>query len=89
MNLPPEIADAVVKATAAELANRIEVTARVDLGSLDELRLFTIKDVCERLQVTEKTARRLIPEYVELGEASKRITPATLRKIIEQRTIRS
>ncbi len=80
MKLPPEIADAVVKAAGRELADRMG-------ASMDELQLFTIAEVAERLRVSEPTARRLVREYVELGEASRRVTPATLRKLIEDRTI--
>lgn len=80
MKLPPDIAAAVIKATAKELADRME-------SRLDDLELFTIKQVAARLKVSEPTARRLIPEYVELGEASKRVSAATLRRLIEERTI--
>lgn len=80
MKLPPDITAAVVKATAKELADRLE-------GSLADLELFTIPEVCRRLKVSDKTAKRLIKEYVHLGEASPRVTPATLRKLIEERTI--
>lgn len=80
MRLPKEIADAVVKAAGRELADRMG-------ASMDELQLFTMQEVADRLKVSKGTASRLVKEYVELGEASRRVTPATLRKLIEDRTI--
>lgn len=82
MKLPQEIADAVVKAAGKELAASLK-------EHVQDLQLFTIREVAERLKVSEPTARHLIHEYVELGEASRRVTPATLRKLIEDRTIRT
>jgi transposase len=80
MKLAPDIAEAVVKAAGRELAERIA-------PAVEDLQLFTISQVAARLQVSEPTARNLVKEYVELGEASKRVTPATLRKLIEDRKI--
>lgn len=81
MKLPADISAAVIKATAKELADRMEA------GGLDDLQLFTISEVAGRLKVSEPKARALVSEYVELGEASKRISPATLRRLIMERTI--
>lgn len=81
MKLPPDIADAVIKAAGQILADRLEAEG------LDELQLFTMQEVADRLKVSKGTAIRLVREYVELGEASRRVTPATLRKLIEDRTI--
>lgn len=80
MKLPPDIAAAVIKATAKELADRME-------ARIDDLELFTIRDLAARLKVSEPKARALVSEYVELGEASKRVSAATLRRLIEDRTI--
>jgi len=80
MRLPADIADAVVKAAGKELAASL-------LAQVEDLQLFTIREVAERLRVAESTARLLVKEYVELGEASRRVTPATLRKLIEDRKI--
>lgn len=80
MKLPPDITAAVIKATANELADRMEAGA-------GELELFTIRQVAERLKVSEPKVRRLVSEFVELGEASKRISANTLRKLIAERTI--
>lgn len=80
MNLPADITAAVVKAAGKELADRMA-------GAMDDLQLFTIAEVAERLRVSKGTAIRLVKEYVELGEASRRVTPATLRKLIEDRKI--
>lgn len=80
MKLSPDIAEAVVKAAGKELAARLD-------ASLEDLQLFTISEVAARLRVSEPTARNLVKEYVELGEASRRVTPATLRKLIESRKI--
>ena len=80
MKLPPEIAAAVIKATAKELADRMETR-------LDDLELFTIRDVAARLKVSEPKARAILSEYVELGEASKRVSAATLRRLIDERTV--
>jgi len=80
MRLPADIAEAVVKAAGKELAASL-------LAHVEDLQLFTIREVAERLRVAESTARILVKEYVELGEASRRVTPATLRKLIEDRKI--
>ena len=80
MKLPNDIAEAVVKAAGKELAASM-------LAHVEDLQLFTLQEVADRLKVSKGTASRLINEYVELGEASKRVTPATLRQLIEDRTI--
>jgi len=80
MNLPPDITAAVIKATAKELSDRME-------ARIDDLEVFTIRQVAERLKVSEPKARSLIKEYVELGEASKRVSAATIRRLISERTI--
>ena len=80
MKLSADIAEAVVRAAGKELADRLA-------PALEDLQLFTISQVAARLQVSEPTARNLVRDYVELGEASKRVTPAALRKLIEDRRI--
>ncbi len=80
MNLPADVVAAVVKAAANELADRMEAGA-------GDLELFTIRQVAERLKVSEPKVRRLIKKYVELGEASKRISMNELRRLIADRTI--
>lgn len=80
MKLPADIAEAVVKAAGKELAARLAL-------ELEDLQLFTISEVAARLKVSEPTARNLVKDYVELGEASRRVTPATLRKLINSRMI--
>lgn len=80
MKLPADIAEAVVRAAGKELAGILA-------ASVDDLQLFTIAEVAARLRVSEPTARGLVREYVELGEASRRVTPATLRRLIEDRKI--
>lgn len=80
MKLPPDIAAAVIKATAKELADRMQTR-------IDDLELFTIRDVAARLKVSEPKARAILSEYVELGEASKRVSAATLRRLIDERTV--
>jgi hypothetical protein len=80
MKLPSEIADAVVKAAGKELAAGM-------LAQVEDLQLFTMQEVADRLRVSKGTAIRLVREYVELGEASRRVTPATLRKLIEDRRV--
>jgi hypothetical protein len=80
IKLPPDISAAVIKATAVELADRME-------SHFEDLELFTISQLAARLKVSEPKARALVSEYVELGEASKRISAATLRRLIADRTI--
>jgi hypothetical protein len=65
----------------------VELANRMEAAGLDDLQLFTISDVAVRLRVSTTTARLLVREYVELGEASRRISAATLRKLISDRTI--
>lgn len=81
MTLPPAIADAIIKAAGKELA-------AMAAEQVADLQLFTIGEVAERLKVSEPKARALIREHVEIGEASKRVTPATLRRLIETRTVK-
>lgn len=80
MKLSAEIADAVVKAAGKELAASL-------LAQVEDLHLFTLQEVADRLKVSKGTASRLVNEYVELGEASRRVTPATLRQLIEDRKV--
>lgn len=78
MNIPDE---AIIKAAAVEIANRME-------ASNADLELFTMQQVADRLKVSKGTAIRLCKEVVELGESSRRISAAQLRKLIESRTIK-
>lgn len=80
MKLSPDIAEAVVKAAGKELAGILA-------ASVEDLQLFTLQEVADRLRVSKATASRLVTEYVALGEASKRVTPAMLRRLIEDRKI--
>ena len=81
MKLPAELVKAVIAATPAELADRLE-------NKVGEFELFTIRQVAERLKVSEPKVRRLVSEYVELGEASRRISAKTLNRLIHERTIK-
>jgi hypothetical protein len=80
LKLPPDLSAAVVKAMAVELA-------AVLAPQLEEVQLFTTKQVAERLQVSEPTARGLIKEHVDLGEASKRVSLKQLKQLIAKRTV--
>ena len=82
MTLPPAITELVIAATAKELAAAMQADS-------DDLQLFTVAQAAERLQVSPGTVRRLVSEYVELGEATRRISATTLRKLIESRTIKT
>lgn len=80
--------------TISELHERIAAGAAKELaaemrGEMRELRLLTFKQAADVLGVSEPTARRLIREYVELGEAIKRVSIKTLMALIESRTIRT
>lgn len=81
MNISTEVAEAIFTAAGEALAQRIG-------AELDSLQCVTIKEAAKTLSVSQAKARRLINEYVELGEASRRVTLATLRKLIESRTIK-
>ena len=80
MNIPADILDAVVKAAGKELADRAAT-------GIDDLRLVPIRTAAEMLGVSEPKCRALIREYVELGEASRRVRLSTIRQLIEARTI--
>ena len=80
MKLPQDITDAVIRATAKELADRVA-------PAMDELTLVPIRRAAEMLGVSEPKARALIREYVELGETSRRVRISTLRRLIDDRTI--
>jgi len=82
MTLPPAIARAVIDAAGDKLAAALQADS-------DSLRLYTIQQAAERLQVSPGTVRRLVSEWVELGEATRRISAATLRRLIETRTIKT
>jgi hypothetical protein len=43
--------------------------------------------VAARLKVSKPTALALVKEVVELGEASRRVSPRELRRLIEARTV--
>jgi len=81
MHLPPAIADRVVEAAAQEIAKQAG-------AELTDLQLLTYKAAAELLGVSQPTARRIIAEYVELGEATRRVKMSTLRHMIEARTFR-
>lgn len=83
MKLPAEITAAIIRAAAVELADRLEASA-----GLESLELFTITEVAARLKVSEPKARALVRDYVDLGEASKRVTKGMLARLIEGRTCR-
>ena len=81
-----------VASLEAQLAELDALLARIKTGlqaEPDSLRLYTVAQAAERLQVSPGTVRRLVSEYVELGEATRRISAATLRKLIESRTIKT
>jgi predicted transcriptional regulator of viral defense system len=59
-----------------------DITAR----ELADMQLVTIREAASLLGVGEAMARRLLGEYVELGEASRRYRVATVRRLIEART---
>jgi hypothetical protein len=82
MKLPADVAAAVVRAAAVELADRLEKSV-----GLESLELFTMSEVAARLKVSEPKARQLVRDYVDLGEASKRISARMLRGLIEARTV--
>lgn len=82
MTLPPAIADLVVDAAAQEIAKRAGCY-------ITDLQLLTYKAAAEMLGVSQPTARRIIAEYVELGEATRRVKLSTLRAMIEARTFRN
>jgi hypothetical protein len=84
MTLPAAITEAIIAAVVKAVAK--EITERM-LPRLDELELFTIRDVAERLKVSQAKAKRLMAEHVELGEATRRYRLSTLQRVIEQRTI--
>jgi hypothetical protein len=79
MNIPPDITQAIVTAAARELADRAA-------GELDELQLVSIAKAAQVLDVSQSTARRVIREFVDLGEASRRVRISHLRDIIKART---
>lgn len=77
-----ELHERIATITAKELAAEM----RDEVASM---RLLTVRQTAEMLGVSEPTARRLIKEYVELGEATKRVSLATIRQIIADRTIKT
>lgn len=80
MNLPADIADAVVKAAAVVIADRMSST-------FEDFQMFTIGQVAAALKVSEPTARRLIRDHIDLGEASKRISVTQFRALVASRTV--
>lgn len=80
MKLPPDIADAVVKEAAKQIADRVFTEAA-------ELQLISIETAAEILGTSIPTARALIREHVELGERCRRVRLSTVRKVIAERTV--
>ena len=80
MKLPADIAEAVIAEAAKQLASRC-------IEEMRELQLVPIRKAAEMLGVSEPKARALIREYVELGEASRRVRLSTLRRLIDERTV--
>ena len=81
MTLPPAIANRVIEAAAHEIANRAGC-------ELTELQLLTYDEAARLLGVSKSSARRMIREFVELGEATRRVKLSTVKELIETRTIR-
>ena len=82
MKLPADITAEIVRAASQIVADRLAEEAAT-------LKLYTIAQAAKILEVSEPKARRLVSEYVELGEASKRVSAATLRKLITDRTMKA
>jgi hypothetical protein len=78
--------------TAYQEARVLEMVAADLVAELrpkaDALELLTMKQGAERLNVSVLTFRRLVREYVDLGEHCQRVSVSQLQDLIQQRTIR-
>jgi excisionase family DNA binding protein len=81
MTLPPAIANRVIEAAAHEIA-------KLAGCELTELQLLSYDEAARLLGVSKAKAKRLLREFVELGEATRRVKLSTVKELIETRTIR-
>lgn len=73
---------------AALLADSMKgVVRELAAPHIAEIQLVTIREAAALLGVGETKARSLISEYVDLGEKSPRVRLATLRQLIDERTM--
>ena len=60
---------------------------RAELSDTESLQLVTIKDAAKLLGVGQRRAKKLLPECVELGPRMTRYKLASIKQLIENRTI--
>ena len=72
----------IEEGAAKDLANRV-------FGNLESLRVVPLKAAAQALSVSPKAAKRLLANYVELGEATRRYRLSEITALIEARTINS
>lgn len=60
---------------------------RAELSDTESLQLVTIKDAAKLLGVGQRRAKSLLSETVELGQKTKRYKLASIKQLIESRTI--
>ena len=72
-----------ISESAAALADAI----RREMSEMETLQLVTIKDAAKLLGVGQRRAKSLLSETVELGQKTKRYKLASIKQLIESRTI--
>jgi len=86
MNLSPELEKQIVDGAVAEIANRI-------MGNLntspDEMICVSLGQAARILDISVPAIRRLLKETVDLGARDARVTMATIKRLIESRTVKS
>ena len=82
MNLPLIITESVLRHTACEIADRLET-------NLAAVQLVPLKEAARLLSVSPKTAKRLLVNYVELGEATRRYKLSEITALVDARSINS
>ena len=60
---------------------------RAELSDTETLQLVTIKDAAKLLGVGQRRAKSLLLETVELGQKTKRYKLASIKNLIDSRTI--
>jgi len=81
ITLTPELETRVIAMIADDLANNLRHRS-------EELECLTMEQGAAKLNVSVQAFRRLVSEYVDLGERTQRVSVRHLNEIIERRTIR-
>ena len=80
MNIPAELATAIVKAAGRELAE-------VMRDEIKSSQLLTLQQAADLLGVSKQTAKTLVGEVIDLGEHSPRLELSKVQRLIQTRRV--